>query len=39
MIPQTLFSMGLWIAYALVALGAFYLLAALTREWRARNLW
>jgi len=39
MIPETLFAMGLWIAYALVAVGAIYLLAVLAREWRAGNLW
>jgi hypothetical protein len=38
-IPEVVFSVGLWAAYAFVAVGALYLLAVLVREWRAGTLW
>lgn len=39
MISSDIFGPGLWIAYVLVAAGAFYLLAVLAREWRDGKLW
>lgn len=39
MIPVGLFTIGLWAAYALVGVGASYLLAVLVREWREGELW
>lgn len=39
MIPSGIFTLGLWAAYAFVAVGAGYLLTVLVREWRAGTLW
>lgn len=38
-IPEYAFSAGLWIAVALVAAGAVYLVVVLVREWRNDSLW
>lgn len=39
MIPGALFGVGLWLAYALVAAGAGFLVAAFVGEWRKGELW
>jgi hypothetical protein len=39
MIDVTVFTASLWIAYALVAASAVYLLVVLLREWWGGNLW
>ena len=38
-IPEGALALALWTAYAGVAIGAFYLLAILVREWRKGDLW
>lgn len=38
-LPEPLFSIGLWFAFAVVAADAVYLLATLIREWRKGELW
>lgn len=39
MISVTIFTLGLWSAYVVVAAGAIHLLVVLVREWREKTLW
>ena len=38
-LPASAFTLGIWLAYILVACGAAYLLVVLVREWIAGKLW